>query len=192
MDQQLRTLHPPHDYRFDDEFFFALCQANETLRLERDVSGNILFMPPTGTETGRYNLELAVELGIWNRQKQLGVTFDSSTGFTLPNSAVRSPDASWVAKERWDALTERERQGFAPICPDFVIEVRSKSDDLKELKAKMEEYRTNGTRLGWLIDRAGQQVFIYRENGSIEIKQGSSVTLSGEDVLPDFSISLPL
>ncbi len=192
MDQQLRTLHPPHDYRFDDEFFFALCQANDTLRLERDASGNILFMPPTGTETGRYNLELAVELGIWNRQKQLGVTFDSSTGFTLPNSAVRSPDASWVAKERWDALTERERQGFAPICPDFVIEVRSKSDDLKELKAKMEEYRTNGTRLGWLIDRAGQQVFIYRENGSIEIKQGSSVTLSGEDVLPDFSISLPL
>ncbi len=192
MDQQLRTLHPPHDYRFDDEFFFALCQANETLRLERDASGNILFMPPTGTETGRYNLELAIELGIWNRQKQLGVTFDSSTGFTLPNSAVRSPDASWVAKERWDALTERERQGFAPICPDFVIEVRSKSDDLKELKTKMEEYRTNGTRLGWLIDRAGQQVFIYRENGSIEIKQGSSVTLSGEDVLPDFSISLPL
>ncbi|PRY39173.1 Uma2 family endonuclease [Spirosoma oryzae] len=189
MDQQLRTLHPPHDYRFDDEFFFALCQANETLRLERDASGNILFMPPTGTETGRYNLELAIELGIWNRQKQLGVTFDSSTGFTLPNSAVRSPDASWVAKERWDALTERERQGFAPICPDFVIEVRSKSDDLK---AKMKEYRDNGTRLGWLIDRAGQQVFIYRENGSIEIKQGSSVTLSGEDVLPDFSISLPL
>jgi Uma2 family endonuclease len=192
MDQQLRTLHPPHDYRFDDEFFFALCQANETLRLERDANGNIIFMPPTGSETGRYNLELAVELGIWNRQKQLGITFDSSTGFMLPNSAVRSPDASWVAKERWDALTIDDRQGFAPICPDFVIEVRPKSDDLNNLKEKMKEYRDNGTRLGWLIDRAGQQVFIYRENGSIEIKQGDSVTLSGEDILSEFSISLPL
>lgn len=192
MDQQLRTLHPPHDYRFDDEFFFALCQANEMLRLERDANGNIIFMPPTGSETGRYNLELAIELGIWNRQKQLGITFDSSTGFMLPNSAVRSPDASWVAKERWDALTIDDRQGFAPICPDFVIEVRPKSDDLNNLKDKMKEYRDNGTRLGWLIDRAGQQVFIYRENGSIEIKQGDSVTLSGEDVLSEFSISLPL
>jgi len=192
MDQQLRTLHPPHDYRFDDEFFFALCQANEMLRLERDANGNIIFMPPTGSETGRYNLELAIELGIWNRQKQLGVTFDSSTGFMLPNSAVRSPDASLVAKERWDALTIDDRQGFAPICPDFVVEVRPKSDDLNNLKDKMKEYRDNGTRLGWLIDRAGQQVFIYRENGSIEIKQGDSVTLSGEDILSEFSISLPL
>ncbi len=192
MDQQLRTLHPPHDYRFDDDFFFALCQANETLRLERDANGNIIFMPPTGTDTGLYNGDIFLDLGLWNRKTKLGYTYDSSTGFTLPNSAVRSPDASWVAKERWDALTERERQGFAPICPDFVIEVRSKSDDLKDLKTKMEEYRTNGTRLGWLIDRAGQQVFIYRENGSIEIKQGSCIALSGEDVLPDFSISLPL
>ncbi len=192
MDQQLRTLHPPHDYRFDDDFFFALCQANETLRLERDASGNIIFMPPTGSETGRYNANISGELWNWNRRTELGYIFDSSTGFMLPNSAVRSPDASWVAKERWDALTIDDRQGFAPICPDFIIEVRSKTDSLKDLKEKMKEYRDNGTRLGWLIDRAGQQVFIYRENGSIEIKQGISVLLSGEDVLPDFSISLPL
>ncbi|QJD80960.1 Uma2 family endonuclease [Spirosoma rhododendri] len=192
MDQELRTLHPPHDRRFDDEFFFALCQANETTRMERDASGNIIFMPPTGSDTGRYNANLSGELWNWNRRTKSGYIFDSSTGFTLPNSAVRSPDVSWIGKERWDALTEKERQGFAPVCPDFVIEIRSKSDDLKELRTKMEEYRDNGVRLGWLIDRAGQQLFIYRKNGSIEIKQGDSVTLLGEDVLPDFSITLPL
>lgn len=192
MELELRTLHPPRYQKFDDDFFFALCQANETARLERDSNGNIILMPPTGSETGRYNAELSIEIGIWNRRKKLGYVFDSSTGFKLPNSAVRSPDLSWVSQERWDAISQIDKQGFAPLCPDFVVEIRSQSDDLKELKEKMEEYRDNGCRLGWLIDRAGKQVFIYRENGSIEIKQGTTVSLSGEDILSDLNVQIDL
>ncbi len=192
MELELRTLHPPRYQKFDDDFFFALCQANETARLERDSNGNIILMPPTGTETGRYNADLSGEIWSWNRRKKLGYVFDSSTGFKLPNSAVRSPDVSWVSQERWDAISKTDKQGFAPLCPDFVVEIRSKSDDLKELKEKMEEYRDNGCRLGWLIDRAGKQVFIYRENGSIEIKQGTTVNLSGEDILLDLTVQIDL
>ncbi len=192
MELQLRTMHPPRQRSFDDDFFFDLCQANEALKLERDASGNIIFMPPTGTDTGNYNFEIAGEFWNWNRLTKLGYAYNSSTGFRLPNSAVRSPDVAWVQKERIDSLSGEERKGFAPICPDFVTEIRSATDDLKVLKEKMEEYRNNGVRLGWLIDRAGKQAFIYRENGSIEIKQGETVMLSGEDVLPDFSLSLTL
>jgi len=192
MELELRTLHPPRYREFDDDFFFDLCQANETVRLERDANGNIIFMPPTGTDTGRYNFEVSTEIGFWNRRTKLGYAFDSSTGFKLPNSAVRSPDVAWVSKEKWEAIPENDRKGFALLCPDFVIEIRSASDDLKVLKDKMEEYRENGVRLGWLIDRAGRQVFIYRANGSIEIKQGAGVTVSGEDVLPDFVLQLDL
>lgn len=192
MELELRTLHPPRYREFDDDFFFALCQANETTKLERDANGNIILMPPTGTETGRYNFEVSVEIGLWNRRTKLGYAFDSSTGFKLPNSAVRSPDVAWVSKEKWEAISEQERTGFTLLCPDFVVEIRSASDELKTLKEKMEEYRENGVRLGWLIDRAGQQVFIYRANGSIEIIQGAIVTLSGEDVLPDLTLRLSL
>ncbi|GAB2566256.1 Uma2 family endonuclease [Spirosoma areae] len=192
MELQLRTMHPPRNQTFNDDFFFALCQANETTKLERDANGNIIFMPPTGTETGRYNADLSIEIGIWNRRTQLGCMFDSSTGFKLPNSAVRSPDVAWVSRERWDATSETDRQGFAPLCPDFVVEIRSKSDELKVLKEKMEEYRDNGCRLGWLIDRAGRQVFIYRENGSIDIRQGATVIIPGEDVLPELSVQIDL
>lgn len=192
MELELRTIHPPRYREFDDEFFFALCQANETTKLERDANGNIILMPPTGSETGRYNADLSGELWSWNRRTKLGYIFDSSTGFKLPNSAVRSPDVAWVSRKRWEAISETDRQGFAPLCPDFAIEIRSKSDDLKVLKDKMEEYRDNGCRLGWLIDRAGKQVFIYRENGSIDIRQGETITLSGEDVLPGLSINIDL
>ncbi len=175
-----------------DDFFFDLCQANEIVRLERDANGNIIFMPPTGTETGRYNADVSGEIWSWNRRTKLGYAFDSSTGFKLPNSAVRSPDVAWVSREKWDAIPENDRKGFALLCPDFVVEIRSASDDLKVLKEKMEEYRENGVRLGWLIDRAGKQVFIYRENGSIEIKQGANVTLTGENILPELVVQLDL
>ncbi|AQG82443.1 hypothetical protein AWR27_11380 [Spirosoma montaniterrae] len=185
-------MHPPRQRSFDDDFFFDLCQANEALKLERDAEGNIIFMPLTGTDTGNYNFEVAGELWNWNRRTKLGYAYDSSTGFKLPNSAVRSPDVAWVQKERIDSLSDEERRGFASICPDFVVEIRSASDDLNVLKDKMEEYRDNGVRLGWLIDRAGKQVFIYRQNGSIEIKQGETVTLSGEDVLPELTLTLLL
>ena len=192
MEQELRTLHPPRYQEFDDDFFFALCQANETTTLERDANGNIILMPPTGSEKGCYNANLSGEIGIWNRQKKLGYAFDSSTGFKLPNSAVRSPDVAWVSRDRWEAIPEKERQKFAPLCPDFVVEIRSASDDLKLLKEKMEEYRDNGCRLGWLIDRAGRQVFVYRENGSIDVRQGSTVSVSGEEVLPELTVQIEL
>ncbi|MGM9507443.1 Uma2 family endonuclease [Larkinella sp. GY13] len=184
------TLHPPRQYRFDDEYFFALCQANQDLRLERDADGNIILMPPTGSETGRYNANLNGEVWSWNRKKQAGYVFDSSTGFTLPNSAVRSPDVSWIRKDRWDQLPKEKQEKFAPICPDFVIEIRSKTDSTQELKAKMEEYRENGCRLGWLIDRIEKTVFIYRETGAIEIQTGEQVTLSGEAVLEGFEVTV--
>ena len=192
MELELRTLHPPRHREFDDDFFFALCQANEITKLERDAHGNIILMPPTGTDTGRYNADVSGEIWSWNRRTKLGYAFDSSTGFKLPNSAVRSPDVAWVKKEKWETLPEKDRKGFAPLCPDFVVEIRSTSDELKVLREKMEEYRTNGCRLGWLIDQAERQVFIYRENGSIEIKQGASVALSGEDVLPELVVQLEL
>ena len=190
MEQVLRTIHPPRYREFDDDVFFALCQANETMTLERDANGNIILMPPTGSETGRYNADISGEIWSWNRRTKLGYVFDSSTGFKLPNSAVRSTDVAWISRERWDTIPETDRQGFAPLCPDFVIEIRSDSDDLKELKEKMEEYRDNGCRLGWLIDRAGKQVFIYRKNGSIDLKKETGVYLSDEETLSELSIQL--
>ncbi|RRB02527.1 Uma2 family endonuclease [Larkinella rosea] len=186
------TLHPPRQYQFDDDYFFALCQANRDLRLERDADGNIILMPPTGSETGRYNSEMSADVVIWNRKKKTGYVFDSSTGFTLPNSAVRSPDVSWIRKDRWDALPEAKREKFAPICPDFVIEIRSKTDSIHELKAKMDEYQANGCRLGWLIDRIEKTVTIYRETGSLEIRTGEKVVLSGEEVLEGFEMEVIL
>lgn len=167
-----------------DEMFFDLCQANSELRMERDQHGNIIVMSPTGASTGNFNAGIIGEIWLWNRQNNLGYSFDSSTGYTLPNGAVRSPDVSWIAKDRWESLPEEERKKFASIGPDFCVEIRSETDRMKTLKAKMEEYRDNGCRLGWLIDRQGEAVHIYRQDGSIEIKKGESIELSGEDVLP--------
>lgn len=143
-----------------DEQFFQMCQKNRDYRFERTASGELLIMPPTGSDTGNRNFDIVVELGIWNKQPKLGKGFDSSTGFTLPNGAERSPDASWVKIERWNALTPEQQEKFAPICPDFVVELRSRSDSLKELQEKMPEYIENGAQLGWLIDRKNKQVEI--------------------------------
>jgi Uma2 family endonuclease len=173
-----------------EEMFFDLCQANSELRMERDQHGNIIVMSPTGADTGNYNSELNYEITHWNRQTRLGYVFDSSAGYTLPDGAVRSPDVSWLANDRWESLPKSAQEKFAPICPDFVVEVRSKSDALPNLKAKMEEYRDNGCRLGWLIDRKGKAVHIYRADGSIEITKGEPVKLSGEEVLPGFELEL--
>lgn len=173
-----------------DEMFFDICQANSELRMERDQHGNIIVMSPTGASTGNFNIELGYELVGWNRKSQLGYSFDSSTGYTLPNGAVRSPDVSWITKNRWEGLPEEERKKFASICPDFAVEIRSETDRMETLKAKMEEYRDNGCRLGWLIDRQGEAVHIYREDGSIEIKKGESIQLSGEVVLPGLTMEV--
>ncbi|MCW6036875.1 Uma2 family endonuclease [Spirulina subsalsa FACHB-351] len=167
----------------DDEQFFQLCQDNRDLQFERNANGTLMIMPPTGGETGRRNFELCLELGLWNRQTQRGIAFDSSTGFKLPNGANRSPDAAWIPQERWEGLTTEEKRGFLPLCPDFVVELRSPSDALTQLQGKMQEYVENGTRLGWLIDLSSRTVHIYRPQQSVEVVN-SPLELSGEGVLP--------
>jgi Uma2 family endonuclease len=172
-----------------DEQFFQLCQNNRDLRFERNASGDLIIMPPTGSETGNRNIDLSYQLQGWSRQNNLGLAFDSSTGFKLPNGANRSPDAAWVKKERWEALTEGEKEKFAPLCPDFVVELRSKTDSLEKLQAKMQEYIANGAKLGWLLDRQNSRVEIYRPNQAVEIIS-SPQSLSGEDILPGFVLYL--
>ncbi len=175
--------------KLTDEQFYQLCQANRDLKLERTVVGELIVMPPTGGGSGQRNANLTTDLNLWNRQTKLGVVFDSSTGFSLPNGGDRSPDASWVKLERWDALTSEEQEGFPPICPDFVIELRSRTDSLKALQTKMQEYLASDLRLGWLLDPQNQRVEIYRLGRDVEI-QYSPGSLSGEDVLPGFVLEL--
>jgi Uma2 family endonuclease len=171
------------------EQFYQLCVKNRELKLERNAQGELIIMPPTGGETGKSNLKLGSQLDLWNTARELGEAFDSSTGFTLPNGAVRAPDLSWVEKSRWEALTKEQRQKFLPLCPDFVIELMSPSDTLMEVQAKMQEYRANGCRLGWLINPKKREVEIYRLGQDVEVLN-SPQTLSGEDVLPGFVLDL--
>lgn len=191
MDTATISLPPTLELKIDltDEQFFQLCQANRDLRFERTAKGQLIIMPPTGGKTGDRNADLTFQLRAWSRQNNLGKSFDSSTCFKLPNGANRSPDASWVKRERWDALTPEEQEKFVPLCPDFVVELRSKSDSLEALRAKLQEYMANGARLGWLIDPKRRVVEIYRPNQEVEILQ-SPTTVSGEDVLPGFVLDL--
>jgi Uma2 family endonuclease len=172
-----------------DEQFFQLCQNNRDLRFERTATGKLIIMPPTGGTTSDRNAELTYQLRAWSRQNNLGKSFDSSGGFKLPNGADRSPDASWVAIERWNALTPEQQEKFVPFCPDFVVELRSKSDVFSKVQAKMQEYIDNGAKLGWLIDPQRKIVEIYRPNREVQILRSPS-TLSGEDVLPGFVLDL--
>ncbi len=191
MDAPTITLPPTLELKIDltDEQFFQLCQNNRDLQFERTASGELLIMPPTGGETGNRNIELSYQLQSWSRQNNLGKAFDSSGGFKLPNGADRSPDASWVRRERWEALTPEQREKFLPLCPDFAVELRSPSDSLKKIQEKMQEYIDNGARLGWLIDRKNKRVEIYRPGRDVEILENPA-TLSGEDVLPGFVLDL--
>jgi len=175
--------------KLTDEQFFQLCQENENIRLERTAKGELIIMSPAGGETSNSNAGLTAQVWIWNEQNKLGKVFDSSTGFKLPNGANRAPDASWVTLERWNALTAEQKKKFPPICPDFVVELMSPSDSLKETQDKMKEYRDNGARLGWLINRKSRQVEIYRQGAEVEVLS-SPATLSGEDVIPGFMLSL--
>ena len=172
-----------------DEQFWQLCQRNRDYRFELNDRGDLIIMSPTGSDTGRRNIKLTTQLEIWNSKHKLGIAFDSSTGFKLPNGAKRSPDASWIKLDRWKSLTTEEQEQFAPICPDFVVELRSKTDALKPLQEKMQEYLDNGAKLGWLIDRQNQQVEIYRCNQPVEIVKAPS-SLSGEKVLANFTLDL--
>ena len=175
--------------RMTDDQFYELCQNNRDLRFERSAQGEIIIMPPTGGGTGKRNFEINLQLGKWNEQKQLGICFDSSTGFKLTNGATRSPDAAWIPLKKWNNLTLKQQERFVPLCPDFVLELRSSSDDLKNLQAKMQEYIDNGTRLGWLINHKNKQVEVYRQGKVKEILKNPD-SLSGEDVLPEFSLNL--
>ena len=172
-----------------DEQFFDLCQLNHDLRLERTSQGDLVIMPPTGGETGRANFELTGLFGHWVHADGTGVGFGSSTGFTLPNGATRSPDLSWVRRGRWEALTPGQRQQFPPLCPDFVLELRSPSDALATVQAKMQEYLDNGAQLGWLIDPIEKKVYIYRPQAAVEGFDNPQ-TISGDPVLPSFVLEL--
>jgi Uma2 family endonuclease len=173
-----------------DDQFFDLCQKNRDFKFERTASRVLVIMSPTGGETSNRNIELSYQLQAWSRQNQLGKAFDSSGGFKLPNGADRSPDASWVQRERWDSLSLEQREKFLPLCPDFVVELRSASDRLKSLQDKMQEYRENGAKLGWLIDPQNKRVEISRpDQEEVEIIENPT-TLSGENVLPGFILDL--
>jgi Uma2 family endonuclease len=173
--------------RVTHEEFEKLCQDNPELRLELTANGELITMVPVALESSEQNGDLFGEVWAWNRQTRLGRAFDSSGGFTLPNGAVRSPDVTWIGKPKADEIPRGVT--FPELVPDFVIELRSKSDSLKTLRAKMEEYRSNGVRLGWLIDPQQQQVEIYRIGQEVEIL-ASPTTLSGEDILPGFILNL--
>ncbi len=183
------TLNLNSIIKLTSEQFYQLCEENPDLKLERSANGELIAMPPTGGETGKRNVKVTTQLDLWNDRTELGEVFDSSTGFTLPNKADRSPDVSWVEKSRWSALTPEQREKFIPLCPDFVIELVSPSDSLKKSQEKMQEYMENGCRLGWLINRKKREVEIYRPGQDVEVLQ-SPLTLSGENVLPGFVLNL--
>lgn len=172
-----------------DDQFFEFCQINRDLRIERTADGELLIMSPTGSETGGSNFELSGQLFNWTKRDGTGRGFDSSTGFTLPNKATVSPDISWIKLDRWNALSKEQRTKFAPIVPDFVVELRSASDTLKDLQEKMQQYMDNGVRLGWLIDRKQRRVYIYRPGVSVE-QLDNPETVSGDPELPGFVLQM--
>ena len=174
---------------YTSEEFAGLAASYPDLRMELTREGELVIMPPTFTETGNKNFKLIARFGIWSEANDLGNGYDSSTVFTLPNGAKRSPDLSWVTKARWEALTENQRKEFALVCPDFVVELRSSTDRLSAVQKKMQEYRDNGARLGCLIDPKSRRVEIYRPGHNVEVLD-SPATLSGEDVLPGFTLNL--
>ncbi|MHC5596811.1 MAG: Uma2 family endonuclease [Nostoc sp.] len=184
------VLQIPSSMQMTDEQFFEFCLANRDLRIERNKFGELVIMPPTGSETGNREVNISGQLWVWSEQDGTGITFSSSTGFKLSTGAERSPDASWIKLERWNSLSPEQQQKFAPICPDFVVELKSPSDNLQTLKEKMDEYmKEPGIQLGWLIHRKHRQVYIYRPGLSEECLDNPA-TVSGESVLPGFILNM--
>ncbi len=169
--------------------FFRFCQRNPDFSIERTAQGDLVIMPPTGGETGRRSMSIAQQLANWCDRDGTGIAFDSSTGFWLPNGAERSPDAAWVLRNRWDALSPKDREKFPPLAPDFVIELRSESERIAHLRSKMEEYVENGVRLAWLIDPYARRVEVYRP-GQEPIALDNPMTLSADPELPGFTLDL--
>jgi Uma2 family endonuclease len=189
------TLNIPPAVNLTDEQFYQLCIANEPWQLELTQTGELIIMPPTGGESGIRNSDINIELGVWNRQTKLGKVFDSSTEFKLPSGAYRCPDAAWVKLARWQALSKEEKKRFPPLCPDFVVELRSETDSLEKLRTKMREYENNGTLLGWLIDPQTPLVEIYRYGKDVEVLNfdvDNPPRLSGEDILTGFILDLQI
>ncbi len=178
------------DLKMTEEQFFEFCQINRDLRIETNKLGELLIMPPTGSETGNREFNICVQLGLWSDEDGTGLAFSSSTGFTLSTGAKKSPDASWIKLERWQSLSPEEKEKFAPICPDFVLELMSPSDNLKTLQAKMTEYMEEpGVKLGWLIDRKERKVYIYRPGIATECLENPE-TVNGEAILPGFILKM--
>ncbi len=178
------------DLKMTEEQFFEFCQINRDLRIETNKSGELLIMSPAGSETGNREFNLCGQLWLWSEQNGTGLAFSSSTGFTLSTGAKKSPDAAWIKLERWNSLSSEEKEKFAHICPDFVVELMSPSDNLKTLQEKMTEYMEEPeVKLGWLIDRKGRKVYIYRPGMPTECLENPE-SVSGEPVLPGFVLNM--
>ena len=183
------TIHFPWITSMTVQEFYQFCLANQDLRIERTANGEVIIMPPAFSDTGNRNVKISQQLANWSDQDGSGESFDSSAGFTLPNGATRSPDASWISLSRWNALNDEQKASFAPICPDFVIELRSSSDRLNDLQEKMQEYLMNGILLGWLIDRKNHQVYIYRPHQDVEILENPEI-VKGDPELAGFELNM--
>jgi Uma2 family endonuclease len=175
--------------KLSDDEFFDFCQLNRELRIERTAEGDIEIMSPAGWETSARNAELTAQVRQWAKRDGSGMVSDSSGGFRLPDGATRSPDVAWVRRSRLAKLTPKQKKKFLPLCPDFVIELRSSSDRLATLQRKMREYIANGAQLGWLIDPTTRRVYVYRPQAEVECRKNPS-TLKGDPVLPGFTLKL--
>lgn len=178
-----------HGARLTDKQFEELCRNNPNLKFELSSKGELVIVPPTSPEAGWRNSELIIDIGNWSRRDKTGIVFDSSTLYTFPNGAMRSPDVSWMPREKWESLSPSERRKFSHVVPDFVIELLSLTDNLAEARSKMEEYIENGVKLGWLIDPMERRVHIYRANGEVEVLDHPE-KVSGEDVLKGFTLAV--
>ena len=183
------TVHVQPVINLDDDQFYEFCQLNRDLRLERNTQGDVVIMPPAGGKTSDQNAEITMQLRLWAKGDATGTTFDSSGGFLLPSGAVRSPDGSWIEKERLETLDAEERQRFIPLCPTFVVELRSPTDRLGSLQEKMQEYLDNGARLGWLIDPQEKRVHVYSPHLPVDVLESPS-QIAGDPVLPGFTLDL--
>ena len=188
--ESVYSLKQLDNHRMTDDEFYEFCLLNDQIKFERDSFGDILVLPNSGGSFGILQAEINANIGIWNRKNKLGQVFDSSTAFRLPSSAVRSPDAAWISNERWNELTLEEQTKFPPLCPEFVIELMSNSDDLKYAVEKMHKWIDNGCQLAWLIFPKGEEVRIFRANGTVDLIVGFDKILSGENVLPHLEFDL--
>ncbi len=188
-DQDALTLHFRPVLHMDRHEFFEFCQANPDLRMELTCEGDVIIMPPMGSKSGQRNFGLIGQFYNWIQSDETGFGFDSSAGFTLPNGAVRAPDLAWIRKERWEVLSEDEQEEFAPVCPDFVVELLSRTDRLETIKDKMQEYIDNGAQLGWLIDPRERDVYVYRPDEEV-VCLSDPETISGDSLLPNFVLDV--